>query len=189
MIDLTSYSSPELVGIFNVLTSSAVARFESQEAGIRRIERALREGNLDDAHLADVIERALPGKASKPILPAVTVIADAVVAPVEPVIETKAPAVTTGPGRVGGDEAEVTGDEPAAVSLELDDTDRRILAMLAAMGPCKIGAMRTRWIAEDGTFARLAPTQQKGMMRRSVRRLEGAGKVKKYGMIFSLPAA
>lgn len=195
MLDLSHFRGPELVGIFNVLTNSAVTRFESQEAGIRRIERFLRERGWSEEQLADAIERAVPGRKVSEFVPPVveTVVMGGpemnVAQPAAPA-EPEAPAVAAEPVGAGGDdEGEKAASQPTAVALELDDTDRRILATLSVIGPCKVGVMRTRWIAEDGAFAKLAPTQQKGMMRRSVRRLEAAGKIKKDGMIFSLPAA
>jgi hypothetical protein len=66
----------------------------------------------------------------------------------------------------------------------------QIVALLREVGePVKIGVLRAKWTSEAADFAKLAPTQQKGIMRRAVRALVEAGTVAKNGMLFSIAGA
>jgi len=195
MIDLTKLSTRELVALYNQITSGTTQRFESHAIGVERVGRKISQLQLmqSDVYAAmtacgietppmpncgsdqETGTESAPeaGVSSEDSLPATeaTIIKGASVDSAEP----------------DAAEGSVTVGETPKAKEGQDLVDRRILDMLQALGPCKIGAMRERWKAEDANFRTLAPTQQKGVMRRAVRRLEESGKIKKDGQTFSLP--
>ncbi|MGR0185470.1 hypothetical protein [Azospirillum aestuarii] len=195
MIDLTKLSTRELVALYNQITSGTTQRFESHAIGVERVGRKISQLQLaqSDVYAAmtacGIETPPMPNCGSDQETGAEN--APEAVAPSEDSLPATESTIIEGAsvGSVATDTAEDSRapDETPKTKEGHDLVNRRILDMLQALGPCKIGAMRERWKAEDPDFRTLAPTQQKGVMRRAVRRLEESGKIKKDGQTFSLP--
>ncbi|NUB15659.1 hypothetical protein GAY28_25665 [Azospirillum brasilense] len=195
MIDLTKLSTRELVALYNQITSGTTQRFESHAIGVERVGRKISQLQLaqSDVYAAmtacGIETPPMPNCGSDP--EAGIESAPEAVAPSEdslPATEaTSIEGASVDSAEPDAAEGSVTVGKTPKAKEGQDLVDRRILDMLQALGPCKIGAMRERWKAEDANFRTLAPTQQKGVMRRAVRRLEESGKITKDGQTFSLP--
>lgn len=109
------------------------------------------------ADLAKAMKAAKPAKAAKA----------PVVSTSSTVVPTSTPPAATSPARY-----------PDA------ETDGFVLQTVRDAGGCKVGVVRAAWGALAAPFARLAPTQQKGIIRRSVNRLVEAGKLARDGQRF-----
>lgn len=216
MIDFSKLSAKDLTALYNGLSSSTIKRFESHAVGIDRVTRlvsqigvdeatvleAMRSVGIewppifdvdpgrdtDDSPLGTEVERSdVTAEASAPV----PCDAEALVVVIPSAGEKTATDINTlkGAGNSDADEVVIAALAVEAASAPvLSDADRRILSLLRVLGPSKVGVLRDRWKAEDSAFGRLAPTQQKGIMRRSVRKLETAGLLLKSGPVFSLPS-
>lgn len=212
MIDLSKLTTKELVVLFNQLSSGTITRFESHAVGVDRITKLVARMQADETTVLKAMKAAglefPPGcdlsetemtdvtdipagpettlTTSDPVsVPPAVVVAQSEEAPASASSET---VEASGAGEAIGGEDQKT-NVSTAPKEELNENDRRVLGYLKAIGPCKVGAVRDRWKIEDHGFARLAPTQQKGMIRRSVRKLEGAAMISKEGMIFTVRAS
>ncbi|PWC48102.1 hypothetical protein TSA6c_16820 [Azospirillum sp. TSA6c] len=209
MIDLSKLTTKELVVLFNQLSSGTITRFESHTVGVDRITKLVARMQADQTTVLKAMKAAglefPPGcdlsEADMTDIPAGP---ETTLAPSDPVTVPPAVAIPQEEEAQAGAASEM-GEAPSAVAVtggegsetevstapkeELNENDRRVLGFMKAIGPCKFGAVRDRWKKEDGGFARLAPTQQKGMIRRSVRKLEGAAMISKEGMIFTVRAS
>lgn len=212
MIELSKLTTKELVALFNQLSSGTITRFESHTIGVDRITKlvarmqadqttvlkAMRAAGLEfppgcelgETEMTDVTDIAAGPETT--LAPSDTVTAPpAVTIPQAEEAQSGAISETSEASSVvaaTGGEAQET-NVSTAPKEELNENDRRVLGYLKAIGPCKVGAVRDRWKIEDRSFAKLAPTQQKGMIRRSVRKLEGAAMISKEGMIFTVRAS
>lgn len=62
-----------------------------------------------------------------------------------------------------------------------------MLDLIGAFGPGKVGKFRAEWINRDPEgYGRLAPTQQKGIMRKAINKLVATGLVSRDGSTFSI---
>ncbi|MGR0187878.1 hypothetical protein [Azospirillum aestuarii] len=193
MIDLTKLSTRELVALYNQITSGTTQRFESHAIGVERVGRKISQLQLTQS---DVYAAMTACGIETPPMPNCgsdqetgTESAPEAGGSSEgslPATEATIKGASVDSAATGAAEEGSTVDETPKSKEGQDLVDRRILDILKALGPCKIGAMRERWKAEDANFRTLAPTQQKGVMRRAVRRLEESGKIKKDGQ--TLPA-
>ncbi len=212
MIDLSKLTTKELVVLFNQLSSGTITRFESHTVGVDRITKlvarmqadqttvlkAMKAAGLESPPGCDLSEAETTDVTDIPAGPEATLApSDAVTTPPAvaiPHLEEAQSGALPETGEASSVVAE-TGDEAQETNVstapkeELNENDRRVLGYLKAIGPCKVGAVRDRWKIEDRGFAKLAPTQQKGMIRRSVRKLEGAAMISKEGMIFTVRAS
>lgn len=208
MIDFSKLSAKDLTALYNGLSSGTIKRFESHAVGIDRVTRLVSQIGADEAtvleamrsagiewpptfdvgssqHGTDMEHAALPADTQEDgSLAGIDQQDDRGEQPPMDLVVDTAPEADAGKDQSASAGAVHEGTTPAAP--EMNDADRRILALLGVLGPCKVGVMRERWKAEDATFGRLAPTQQKGIMRRCVRKLESAGLVRKEGAVFSL---
>lgn len=217
MIDLSKLTAKELTALYNEMSSGTIKRFESHSIGVERLSRLISQLGADEATVLTSMKAAgieTPefchegGTEAVPLTQAMTVetaassdTAECGKAPplevalsnaeaAEGEVATSAPAEAS---RIVEEEPLVDGNAVENSNAEspagFNDTDHRVLDLLRDLGPSKVGALREKWKAEDDNFRRLAPTQQKGIMRRSVRKLEAAGLVRKEGPVFSLPSA
>lgn len=214
MIDFSKLSAKDLTALYNGLSSGTIKRFESHAVGIDRVTRLVSQIGADEAAVlvamrsagiewpptfddgpvrdadaspigTEVEQGNIPDEASAPVPGD----ADARSVPLvgkETATNINSPSDAV---KADTDEAAIAAIAvKAATAPLLSDADRQVLALLRVLGPSKVGALRDRWKAEDTAFGRLAPTQQKGIMRRSVRKLETAGLLLKNGPMFSLRA-
>jgi hypothetical protein len=107
------------------------------------------------------------------------------------------PKVEADPDRAGARKRAVAAAKaPAkarAVAVDAPDfrvpakVDALMLRIIDAIGPAKVGKFRAEWAARDPQgYGRLAPTQQKGVMRKSVNRLVAEGKLLRNGPTFQV---
>jgi hypothetical protein len=69
------------------------------------------------------------------------------------------------------------------------DAQAIVLDLVSKLGPGKVGKFRAEWIRNDPAgFAKLAPTQQKGIFRKAINRLVETGTVSREGSVFSIAA-
>lgn len=164
MIAIEDISGPDLVRLFNAATGGDVRRFESKARGVAKLRAELEARGL-------VIDRREDG----------TLFVRMDVAKLDPADLAFVQPSAAAPAAPIAEEPKVGRSR----KYDHDAVDAAILEILKAIGPCKIGAVRAAYLAQDPELAGLTVKALKGMMRASVRRLEASGAVTKDGMIFA----
>lgn len=201
-VDLNALPTEQLAPLFrSAVPTSKVAAFPSRKAGIEALRSELMSRNLTIG-LEGETYRVVPAakKATPQVAPLPGVTPLGLKAPAieeakkveEPVAkrsrklakapsEAKASVPAKAPAKVPP-KPEVKRASSALYSGEVawDLT----LGYLKRTAPSKVGPARELWKKEDRKFRALAPTQQKGIMRRVLREAEAAGLIYREGSVF-----
>lgn len=168
---LLDLSGPELITVYNRLTGSSLSRFASNSAGRSRIRGMLETWGKSEEEAVALLPTDEgydpPASEINGELP-----------------ETEKPTdkKTTSKAKPKAQAAKPATERRA---YDHDGFAAKVFSLIAKNEPCKVGVVRTAIVKSDSEFAQLAPTQQRGRVRRAVRTLETNGRIKKDGSEFS----
>lgn len=184
---MTNLSSTQVAQLTALVTGGGYKRAATKDAAIKRFVTVATEAGIEAP--ADLLNLAFD-EAQEKIRGAISPVAapNAKRRAAIELAEQAAPAP-----EAKEKPAKAKADKPAKSDEEKPDyripakVDAIMIDLLRSVGPAKVGAFRAEWIKRDPEgYARLAPTQQKGIMRKALNRLVSAGKATRNGSIFAV---
>ena len=201
-MNLTDYTTSQILAAFNRLSGENVKRFTDRSTAEKRITALLEKLGLDADAIASPDAKAkrdefsiphlgferLKKNADAEALRQDTLAAQEAAMKSVRIAKIEKPAAA--PKAAKPKAAPKAGPVSITIENKIDFRDKEavdgLMLYMLKQQPAKVGAYRAAWIAADKSgFGKLAPTQQKGIMRASINRLAERGKIKKDGQTFS----